>query len=221
VDQEVPVGELIEQGRQRLPHGGLPEYARASERLQASRETLGGASGHSVDEDRDWTCVRLHAFAGRVHEPRIRGELHLGLPRLHHAERRALVSELRLDDKVTFLGFKSDVKPYVADFDVAIVPSVYPDPLPRAVIESMALGKPVIAFDVGGVAEMLEQGVCGALVRGSPPDVPGLAAEMLRYARDAALRARNGGAARARIERDFDSRTQAKRIQDEIVRASG
>jgi glycosyltransferase involved in cell wall biosynthesis len=139
----------------------------------------------------------------------------------HVAECRALVHELGLDDKVTFLGFKSDVKPYVVDFDVAVVPSVYPDPLPRAVIESMALGKPVIAFDVGGVAEMLRGGETGALVRGVPPDVDGLASQFLRYLRDPALREAHGRAGRARVERDFDGATQARKIQNEIVRTAG
>lgn len=139
----------------------------------------------------------------------------------HLAECRALVRELGLERSFTFLGFKTDVKPYVADFDVAVVPSVYPDPLPRAVIESMALGKPVVAFDVGGVGEMLRGGETGALVRGEPPDVEGLAAQFLRYLRDPALRAAHGRAGRARVERDFDGATQAMRIQDEIVRAAG
>jgi glycosyltransferase involved in cell wall biosynthesis len=139
----------------------------------------------------------------------------------HLAECRAFVRSLRREDKITFLGFKKDVKPYVADFDVAIVPSVYPDPLPRAVIESMALGKPVIAFDVGGVAEMLKGGETGALVRGAPPDVDGLAAQILRYLRDPELRAAQGRAGRARVERDFDGATQARKIQNEIVRTSG
>ncbi len=139
----------------------------------------------------------------------------------HLAECRALVRDLGIEKSFTFLGFKIDVKPYVVDFDVAIVPSVYPDPLPRAVIESMALGKPVVAFDVGGVAEMLKSGVSGALVQGTPPDVSGLADAMVRYARDEDLRVRHGRAARERIERDFDGRTQALSIQAEIVRAAG
>ena len=139
----------------------------------------------------------------------------------HLAECRALVNTLGLADRFTFLGFRNDVKPYVADFDVAIVPSVYPDPLPRAVIEGMALGKPVIAFDVGGVAEMLKDGTTGSLVRGVPPDVEGLATQMLRYLRDPGLRAAQGKAGRARVERDFDGARQARRIQNEIVRAAG
>jgi glycosyltransferase involved in cell wall biosynthesis len=139
----------------------------------------------------------------------------------HLAECRALVQKLGLEERITFLGFRDDVKPYVADFDVAVVPSVYPDPLPRAVIESMAMGKPVVAFDVGGVAEMLEDGTAGVLVRGVPPDIEGLAAAFVRYVRDPQLRVRHGQAARLRIERDFDSRAQARKIQNEIVRTSG
>lgn len=139
----------------------------------------------------------------------------------HLAECRSLASELRLDGKFSFLGFKKDVKPYVADFDVAVVPSVYPDPLPRAVIESMALGKPVIAFDVGGVAEMLADGSTGTLVRGVPPDVDGLAKQFVRYLREPALREQHGRAGRVRVERDFDGATQARRIQNEIVTAAG
>lgn len=139
----------------------------------------------------------------------------------HLAECRSLVKQLCIDDRFTFLGFKNDVKPYVTDFDVAIVPSVYADPLPRAVIESMALGKPVIAFDVGGVAEMLKDGTTGSLVRGAPPDVEGLATQILRYLRDPSLREAQGRAGRARVERDFDGATQARRIQNEIVRAAG
>jgi glycosyltransferase involved in cell wall biosynthesis len=137
----------------------------------------------------------------------------------HLAECRALVKELRLERWFSMLGFKVDVKPYVADFDVAVVPSVYPDPLPRAVIESSAMGKPVVAFDVGGVAEMLRGGETGALVPVS--DVEALSREFLRYLRDPKLRDQQGRAGRARVERDFDGARQARKIEDEILRASG
>lgn len=137
----------------------------------------------------------------------------------HLAECRSLVTQLGLESKFTFLGFKNDVKPYAVDFDVAVVPSVYPDPLPRAVIEAMALGKPVVAFDVGGVAEMLKDGETGTLVRGA--DVSALASQFVRYLREPALRERQGRAGRVRVEGEFDGARQAKRIQDEIVEAAG
>jgi glycosyltransferase involved in cell wall biosynthesis len=149
----------------------------------------------------------------------------------HVEECRALAAELKIDARFHMLGFRADVRPYVADFDVAVVPSVYADPLPRAVIESMALGKPVIAFDVGGVAEMVEHGVTGELVPfeaagpghegASARSIEGLAETILRYARDGELRARQGASGRLRIERDFDARAHGQRIQAEIVAAAG
>jgi glycosyltransferase involved in cell wall biosynthesis len=96
----------------------------------------------------------------------------------HVAECRALAEQLGLGERFRMLGFRGDVRPLVADFDVAVVPSVYADPLPRSVIESMALGKPVIAYDVGGVVEMLQDGVTGELVHfeadGTSPPPPRL-----------------------------------------------
>jgi glycosyltransferase involved in cell wall biosynthesis len=148
----------------------------------------------------------------------------------HVIECRALAADLGIDKHFHMLGFRDDVRRIVADFDVAVVPSVYPDPLPRAVIESMALCKPVIAFDVGGVNEMLEDGITGQLVRfeteagkegASALAVERLASAMLHYARDAGLRARQGHAGRHRVERDFDARAHARRMQNEIVSASG
>jgi glycosyltransferase involved in cell wall biosynthesis len=148
----------------------------------------------------------------------------------HVAECRSLAEQLGMGASFRFLGFRGDVRPLVADFDVAVVPSVYPDPLPRAVIESMALGKPVVAFDVGGVVEMLEDGVTGELVRFEASEegegagagaVVRLAEALVRYAGDAALRQRQGRAARERVVLDFDARAHARRIQGEIIEAAG
>lgn len=151
----------------------------------------------------------------------------------HVAECTALAAELGMARVFHMLGFRADVRPLVADFDVAVVPSVYADPLPRSVIESMALAKPVVAFDVGGVGEMLDSET-GELVRfeaamstgegndeaASEAAVHRLGEVMLRYVRDPALRARQGRAARARVVRDFDARAHARRIQDEILQVA-
>jgi len=136
----------------------------------------------------------------------------------HLEECRALVGELGLAGLVQFIGFRPDVKSFLADFDVAVVPSVYEDPLPRAVMESMAMAKPVVAFEMGGIGEMIADGVEGRLVRGRPPDVAGLAEACLGYFRDAAARQHHGAAARLRVERDFDARKHARRLEDEMFR---
>jgi glycosyltransferase involved in cell wall biosynthesis len=149
----------------------------------------------------------------------------------HVEECRTLAAKLGLAGRFRMLGFRSDVRPLVADFDVAVVPSVYADPLPRSVIESMALGKPVIAFDVGGVVEMIEHGCTGELVRFEPAGegkegageraVDRLADAFVRYAHDAGLRERQGRAARDRVLYHFDARVHASQIEHEIVHASG
>lgn len=136
----------------------------------------------------------------------------------HVAECRRLAAELGVDGRFFFLGFRADVRPYLADWDVAVVPSVYADPLPRAVIESMAFAKPVIAYDVGGVREMLSSSE-GTLLP-NPGDVAALAGAFLRYRRDPALRARQGQAARRRAVDGFGARAHAARIQREIMNAA-
>lgn len=139
----------------------------------------------------------------------------------HLAECRSLVAELELEGFFEFIGFRPDPRAYVTDFDVAVVPSVYEDPLPRAVMESMAMGKPIAAFAMGGIAEMCAHGHEGLLYSGKPPDIAGLAEGCLAYFRDSDLRLRHGAAARARIERDFDARKHARKLEAEMLRVAG
>jgi len=103
------------------------------------------------------------------------------------------------------------------DFDVAVVPSIYEDPMPRAVMEAMAMSKPVVAFARGGIDEMISNDVEGLLVEGRPPDVDGLAAACLRYLRDPELRYRHGSAGRRRIELQFDARFHAAKLQELLL----
>ena len=139
----------------------------------------------------------------------------------HLEECRSLVRELGLTDQVQFIGFRPDVKSYVADFDVSVVPSIYEDPLPRAVMESMAMSKPVAAFAMGGIGEMIDDGVEGRLAPGRPPDIEALAEACLDYFFDPQMRRRHGSAARERVERDFDARKHARKLQDEMFRIVG
>lgn len=136
----------------------------------------------------------------------------------HLEECRAMVRKLGLETCFHFVGHRPDVRAYVADFDVAVVPSVYPDPLPRAVMESMAMAKAVIAFDMGGIGEMVEDGVSGRLLSGATPDVNGMAEAFRCYFFDEARRALQGAAARRRIESDFSAQKQTAAVEREILR---
>src|SRR5438105_300990 len=79
---------------------------------------------------------------------------------------------------------------------VVVLPS-YHEGLPLSVLEAMAHGRPIVASAVGGLPELVEDGVTGFLVE--PGDVEGLRTALRRLLADPALRRRLGGAARTRV----------------------
>jgi sugar transferase (PEP-CTERM/EpsH1 system associated) len=116
-----------------------------------------------------------------------------------------IIVEMGLERKVLFLGVRDDVPRLLAATDLFVLSSDY-EGVPLSVLEAMAAGKPVVATAVGGVPELVEDGVTGVLV---PPRNPeALAKGILRLAKDADLRQRMGKAARERALERFDiSRT--------------
>src|SRR5205085_12513615 len=79
---------------------------------------------------------------------------------------------------------------------VVVLPS-YREGLPLCVLEAMAHGRPVVASAVGGIPELVEDGVTGYLAE--PGDVEGLRAALRRLLDDPTLRRRMGAAARRRM----------------------
>ncbi|MBI4639931.1 MAG: glycosyltransferase [Candidatus Tectomicrobia bacterium] len=75
----------------------------------------------------------------------------------------------QLDEKVIFTGFKEDIAEIIPLFDMLVLSSISGEGSPAVIKEAMALGKPVIATDVGGVREILEDGISGILI---PPGQP-------------------------------------------------
>jgi len=120
----------------------------------------------------------------------------------------AQVEALGLRDVVRFAGFQSNVPEWMQAMDV-IVHASDREPFGIVVIEAMALGKPVVAGAAGGPAEIITDGVDGALVPFG--DAAGLARAILRYLGDAAFAARAGSSARVRAAA-FDDRTYAANV---------
>lgn len=75
-----------------------------------------------------------------------------------------------------FLGFQSNPYPYIHSSDALIVTS-YTEGFPTVLIEAIALGVPVITTNVGGVEEIVKDGVNGLVVKNDPADI----AEKIKY----------------------------------------
>jgi glycosyltransferase involved in cell wall biosynthesis len=103
----------------------------------------------------------------------------------------------------------------MAAFDIMTLPS-RDDPFPLVVMEAMLLGKPVVAFEVGGVAAQL--GSAGVLVPAL--DVVAFASEVVALAKDPGRRARLGSAARARAEELFSTEAFGRGLSEVMAKVS-
>ena len=109
--------------------------------------------------------------------------------------------ELKIDDRVHFLGHVHDVPGLLAASDLFCYPSLA-DGLPNAVVEAMAMGLPVIASAVGGIPELITDGENGLLV--APQDVRQLARSIARLLDDESLAARLGARAATSVRAQLD-----------------
>ena len=119
----------------------------------------------------------------------------------YEAEVRGRIAALGLGDVVTVTGFLPNPFPVVRALDVLVHPARR-DPFPLALLEGMVLATPIVASAVGGIPEMLEDGVSGLLVA-SPDDAPGFAAAIAGLLADDPRRRRIGEAAHARLVTRF------------------
>jgi glycosyltransferase involved in cell wall biosynthesis len=105
-----------------------------------------------------------------------------------------------LVDRLEFLGHVDPIEPLVAALDVLVLPSLS-EALGLVLLEAGALGVPVVATAVGGIPEVVEDGVTGILV---PPGQPTALADAVNQLLGDPVRARAmGEAGRARVERKF------------------
>jgi len=138
----------------------------------------------------------------------------------HLSYLKKLVTQNTLDDYFIFTGYKKEVKEYLKDFDIFVIPSNYPDPFPRSVIEAMAFELPSIGFKgAGGIVESIDDGVTGFLC--DPGDVGQLGDYILELVKDADLRKKMGLAGRKRVKDNFLAIDRTKDIQRNILEVLG
>ena len=130
-----------------------------------------------------------------------------------------------ITDIVSFDGqrTRAEVIAALREADLLAAPSVHAsdgkrEGIPVVLMEAMSCGLAVVASRLSGIPELVDDEVEGLLV--PPGDAPALAAAIARVMDDPALRQRLGTAARAKVERDFDLLTNARRVVGLIDRST-
>lgn len=112
-------------------------------------------------------------------------------------------------DRVHFGGFQRDVRPFLREFDLFVHPS-YGEPFGLSIVEAMAMRKPVIACNTGGVPEIITHGTDGWLVAERSHEA--VATAMATLLKDSELRVRMGARARQTVCERFSPRRQSDAV---------
>jgi len=195
---------------------GLDERQRLALRhsvgLRGSDQVIGMVALFRPEKDHVTMLLAFRDVSQRV--PRARLMLVGDGP--EHRRARALAAALGIDDRVLFLGERFDARDLVQLVEVAALCSTV-ECFPYAALEAMAAAKPVVSSAVGGMPELVEDGLTGYLV--PPRDPRSLAVRMVTLLRDAGLARQMGQAGRRRLEDRFPFEGMRARVEAELVDA--
>ncbi len=121
----------------------------------------------------------------------------------------AEVKRLEIDHSVVFAGHQEHIYDFINMMDIFVLPSLH-EGIPMVLLEALALERPVVASDVGGIPEVLSHGVSGILVK--PSDAMALAAGLTEVMCDRTKAMALGAAGRSQVEHEFDARFMASRV---------
>jgi glycosyltransferase involved in cell wall biosynthesis len=124
---------------------------------------------------------------------------------------RALCTSLRLDDVVTFAGFRPDIDAVLHNLDVVVHASTLGEPFGQVIVEGMAAAKPVIATNGGGVPEIVVNGETGLIVPMSDPSA--MADAICQLLKNPELRLEMGRKGRERVRSHFTLNRTAQGVQ--------
>ena len=125
-----------------------------------------------------------------------------------------LAKELEISQTCMFLGFRDDIPQVLSSFDVFVLPSIM-EGHPIAILEAMAMAKPIVASDINGIREQIENGRTGILV--PPGDPQALAEGINQMLKDRTQAKKLGTEARKQVEEMFDIEQQVA-LHEEVYK---
>lgn len=129
------------------------------------------------------------------------------------------LQELGIFNHFHMLGYREDVARILAGCDAVLLPSISSEGVPQSIMQAQAMGKPVVATDVGGVAEVVRNEETGLLV---PPNDPGaLATAMQRIMDDAALAQNLAAQGQTLIQSEYSVATMTDKVEQLYERLLG
>ncbi|MFB0565205.1 MAG: glycosyltransferase family 4 protein [Candidatus Aminicenantaceae bacterium] len=180
---------------------------------------------HAISEEENTSPVFDILFLGRLVKPK---GLHFLIEALKYIDGqwqctvigegpefesiRNIAKKYQISERLHFTGWLPNeaLGKYYRKARVVVVPSVWPEPFGIVGIEAMSYAKPVVAFDVGGISEWLEDGRNGFLV--PRKDVKGLAQKIEVLLRDKDLARKFGEKGRETVENYFTKDIHIKRL---------
>ena len=128
-------------------------------------------------------------------------------------ELNELINTSPYSRRIINAGYRSDTECFFNLFDVFVLPSTEPDPLPTVVLEAMAVGKPVVGYRHGGICEMVVEGETGLLAEVGNTEELGEKIDILIA--DKEKRTQMGSRARARLLQHFSKQGFINSYSDE------
>ncbi len=119
--------------------------------------------------------------------------------------------ELRLESTTQLMGFHHDLWSVLDAADFMVHPS-HVEGIPQSLMAGMAAGLPIVASDVGGVAEVIRHGQTGMLVKEN--DVEGFAQTVIGFLADRGRARALGDAARKALEEEFSTEAAVRKVED-------
>jgi glycosyltransferase involved in cell wall biosynthesis len=201
----------LEEIRRRTAEAQLPDSV--AERMPAP--VVACVANMFAIKGQDWLIRALPAIRAAVPE----AVLVLVGDGEWRASLEQLVTEMGVSDRVIFTGSIGNPLAIVQRADVVVLPSLS-EGLPIALLEAMAIGRAVVASNVGGIPEVVQDGETGLLT--APADAQALSTAIVQLLKDAALRTSLGTRARAHVERHWSSQRMVEStaaVYDEVLAA--